>query len=119
MQALLSEIASKKGFTRAEEQHRSANSGIEKAHYKFYFQNSLKTNEEDFVLLDILFENIHYNHLIATKIQSDFVTQDGESFISAKLVFFYPSTSKKEIAKVFEMPCLLLLLLLFRTLMDH
>ena len=103
LQALLSEIATKKGFTRAEEQHRSANSGIEKAHYKFYFQNSLRTNEEDFVLLDILFENIHYNHLIATKIQSEFVIHDGEiteittpdfnNIMGDKLTAFAPNTT--------------------------
>ena len=40
LEEVLSEIATKKGFIRAEEQHRNANSGIVKAHYKFYFQNS-------------------------------------------------------------------------------
>ena len=78
LEEVLSEIATKKGFTRVEKQHRNVNSGIEKAHYKFYFQNSLKAKEEEFVILDILFEDIHYNHLVSTQIQSIFITHKGK-----------------------------------------
>jgi predicted nucleotidyltransferase component of viral defense system len=73
----LSEIATKKGFLRVEEQHRIAASGIEKAHYKFYYNNSLKNNSLDFILLDVLFEDIHYNHLVSCDIKSSFVKHDG------------------------------------------
>ena len=103
LEEVLSEIATKKGFIRAEEQHRSANSGIEKAHYKFYFQNSLKINDEEFVLLDILFEDIHYNNLVSTQIKSTFVTQEGEiietttpdfnNIMGDKLTAFAPNTT--------------------------
>jgi len=103
LEEVLSEIATKKGFIRAEEQHRNVNSGIEKAHYKFYFQNSLKANDEEFVLLDILFEDIHYNNLIHTQIQSTFVTQEGEitetttpdfnNIMGDKLTAFAPNTT--------------------------
>lgn len=99
----LSEIAAKKGFIRAEEQHRNSYSGIEKAHYKFYFQNSLKANHEEFVLLDILFEDIHYNKLVSTQIRSVFVKQEGEiteittpdfnNIMGDKLTAFAPNTT--------------------------
>jgi predicted nucleotidyltransferase component of viral defense system len=103
LEEVLSEIATKKGFIRAEEQHRNANSGIEKAHYKFYFQNLLKANDEEFVLLDILFEDIHYNNLVSTQIQSTFVTHEGEiketttpdfnNIMGDKLTAFAPNTT--------------------------
>lgn len=103
LEEVLSEIATKKGFIRAEEQHRNVNSGIEKAHYKFYFQNSLKTNDEEFVLLDILFEEIHYINLVSTQIQSTFVTHEGEvietttpdfnNIMGDKLTAFAPNTT--------------------------
>lgn len=103
IEEVLSEIANKKGFKRAEKQHRSANSGIEKAHFKFYFQNSLKSNDEDFVLLDILFEDIHYNNLVSTQIESTFVIHEGEiietttpdfnNIMGDKLTAFAPNTT--------------------------
>jgi hypothetical protein len=74
----LSEIAAKKGFLRVEEQLRNSTSGIEKAHYKFYYNNSINNNSIDFILLDILFENIHYNSLIYCDIKSTFVKHDGD-----------------------------------------
>ena len=60
LQEILSKIATQKGFNRFEEQKRKTISGIEKAHYKFFYPNALKTDDEDFILLDILFEEIHY-----------------------------------------------------------
>jgi len=100
---LLSEIALKKGFTRVEEKHRNAISGIEKAHYKFYYPNSLRANDEEFILLDILFEANHYSNLISTPIQSSFITHEGEiietitpdfnSIMGDKLTAFAPNTT--------------------------
>jgi hypothetical protein len=100
---LLSEIALKKGFIRVEEKHRNANSGIEKAHYKFYYPNSLRENDEEFILLDILFEDNHYNKLISTPIQSSFITHEGEiietitpdfnNIMGDKLTAFAPNTT--------------------------
>ncbi len=75
---LLLEIAMKKGFIRVEEQHRTVNSEIKKAHYKFFFQNSLKINDVEFILIDILFEEMHYNKIVRTQIKSTFVKQEGE-----------------------------------------
>ncbi len=103
IEELLSEIAIKKGFTKVEVQHRNAISGIEKAHYKFYYTNSLKENDEDFVLLDILFESIHYSKTVSTPIQSSFVTHEGEitktmtpdfnNIMGDKLTAFAPNTT--------------------------
>lgn len=100
---LLAGIAIKKGFTRAEEQHRNAISDIEKGHYKFYFPNSLKADNEDFVLLDILFEDNHYSNIISTPIQSSFITHEGEilqvstpdfnNIMGDKLTAFAPNTT--------------------------
>jgi len=103
LDGLLSEIALKKGFTRVEEKHRNANSGIEKAHYKFYYPNSLRANDEEFILLDILFEDNHYSNLISTPIHSAFITHEGEiittitpgfnSIMGDKLTAFAPNTT--------------------------
>ncbi len=103
LNGLMSQIALGKGFTRVEEQHRIASSGIQKAHYKFYFPNSLRANDEEFVLLDILFEEVHYSTLINTPIQSSFVDHDGEILVAKtpdfnnlmgdKLTAFAPNTT--------------------------
>jgi len=103
LEQLMSEIATKKGFTKAEEQHRNAISVIEKAHYKFYYPSSLKADDEEFVLLDILFEDIHYSKVISTPIQSGFITHEGEipetktpdfnNIMGDKLTAFAPNTT--------------------------
>ncbi len=102
LEQLMSEIATKKGFTKAEVQHRKAISRIEKAHYKFYYPSSLKADDEEFVLLDILFEDIHYSKVVSTPIQSSFVTHEGEitetmtpdfnNIMGDKLTAFAPNT---------------------------
>ncbi|MFZ4402363.1 MAG: nucleotidyl transferase AbiEii/AbiGii toxin family protein [Bacteroidales bacterium] len=103
LKQLLSDIAIQKGFTRVEEKQRKVLSGIAKAHYKFYFPCSLKTDNEEFVLLDILFEDNHYSNLISTPIQSSFITQEGEilqtttpdfnNIMGDKLTAFAPNTT--------------------------
>ena len=103
LEQLMSEIATKKGFTKAEEQHRNAISGIEKAHYKFYYPSSLKADDEEFVLLDILFEDIHYSKVVSTPIQSGFITHEGKvtetitpdfnNIMGDKLTAFAPNTT--------------------------
>jgi hypothetical protein len=103
LNVILSQIAINKGFTRVEEQYRKVISGIEKAHYKFYFPNSLKTDDEEYVLLDILFEDSHYSNLVSTPIQSSFLRQEGEiiktltpdfnNIMGDKLTAFAPNTT--------------------------
>jgi hypothetical protein len=73
------------GFLRAELQKRKTTTDIEKAHYKFFYTPVHKSNlAEDYVLLDILFEEPHYVKVLDWPIDSSFVKQDGEP-ISVKL----------------------------------
>jgi hypothetical protein len=100
---LLNDVAAKKGFTKVEEKHRKAVTGIEKAHFMFFFPCSLKANNEEFVLLDILFEKNYYKTLISTPIKSSFIaiendlvevkTPDFNNIIGDKLTAFAPNTS--------------------------
>lgn len=100
---LLSEIATHKGFTKVEEKKRTTKSGIEKSHYKFYFPCTLRANIEEFVLLDILFEENHYSNLISTPIESPFIahndiilratTPDFNNIMGDKLTAFAPNTT--------------------------
>ncbi|MCB8964354.1 MAG: nucleotidyl transferase AbiEii/AbiGii toxin family protein [Bacteroidales bacterium] len=56
---LLDKVAAEQGFIRKSLQHRVVNSKIDKEHYQFYFTPTYKTKkEEEYVLLDILFEEI-------------------------------------------------------------
>jgi len=103
LQGILSKIADNKGFAGFEEQKRKTISGIEKAHYKFFYPNALKADDEDFILLDILFEKIHYTTLISIPIQSSFVlnagdnietrTPDFNNIMGDKLTAFAPNTT--------------------------
>ncbi|MDP3434687.1 MAG: nucleotidyl transferase AbiEii/AbiGii toxin family protein [Bacteroidota bacterium] len=103
IEELLADIATKKGFSRVDPQQRKANSIIEKAHYKFYFPCSIKAGNEEFVLLDILFEEIRYSKLISTPIESSFVTHKGvilqvstpdfNNIMGDKLTAFAPNTT--------------------------
>lgn len=92
------------GFTRFELQKRSAASNIEKAHYKFFYAPVHKSKlEEDYVLLDILFEEPHYAKILEWPIDSSFVIQDGdpiyvpipchEDILGDKLTAFAPNTT--------------------------
>lgn len=92
------------GFTRFELQKRSAASNIEKAHYKFFYIPVHKSKlEEDYVLLDILFEDPHYAKILKWPIDSSFVIQDGEpiyvpipcheDILGDKLTAFAPNTT--------------------------
>jgi hypothetical protein len=92
------------GFTRFDLQERKANTDIEKAHYKFFYEPVHKSNlAEDYVLLDVLFEAPHYTKLLDWPIESSFVQQDGdpvlvkipshEDILGDKLTAFAPNTT--------------------------
>lgn len=92
------------GFTRFELQERKTTSDIEKAHYKFFYTPIHKSKkEEDYVLLDILFEEPHYANVISWPIDSTFTQQDGEpifvdipcyeDILGDKLTAFAPNTT--------------------------
>jgi hypothetical protein len=100
----LNSFLAEQGFTRFELQERKANIDIEKAHYKFFYQPIHKSNlDEDYVLLDVLFEEPHYTKLLDWPIESSFVQQDGEpimvkipsheDILGDKLTAFAPNTT--------------------------
>lgn len=104
VEEVLNTVAGEQGFTRWELQERNARSNIEKAHYKLYYQPYHNTGkEEEYVLLDILFEEVKYTNLIQLPIQSRFLPQDGdpvlvdipaiEDLLGDKLTAFAPETT--------------------------
>jgi len=93
-----------KGFTRVALHERSANSNIEKAHYKFFYTPSFHSGRaEDNILLDILFEEVQYEQLEQIDIDSTFVIQENEpqkvtipsfeDLLGDKLTAFAPETT--------------------------
>ncbi len=97
-------IVKNKDFTRVELQERKKSSHIDKAHYKFYYMPVYKTaQEEEYILLDIVFQKSLYNRLAKTNIDSQFVKQDGDSLkvttpdidniLGDKLTAFAPETT--------------------------
>lgn len=101
---ILSNVASKQGFIRFEPQHRITQSSIEKAHYKFFYSPIHKTaNEEDYILLDILFEEVLYAQITELPIVSLFtpVKEDPimvkvpciEDLLGDKLTAFAPNST--------------------------
>lgn len=104
LESVLDEIVKEQGFLKWELQHRSTNSKIKKEHYKFFYTPLHKTKkDEEYVLLDILFEEVNYKNLISLPIQSDFVPQSGkalnvnvpslEDILGDKLTTFAPNTT--------------------------
>jgi hypothetical protein len=100
----LSSFLAEQGFTRFELQERKANTDIEKAHYKFFYEPIHKSNlAEDYVLLDVLVEEPHYTKLLNWPIESSFVQQNGEpvkvsipsheDILGDKLTAFAPNTT--------------------------
>ena len=72
-------VASKQGFLRVEPQHRTTQTDIEKAHYKFFYQPIHKTaKEEEYILLDILFEKIEYTKIVELPVISPFIPTKGD-----------------------------------------
>jgi predicted nucleotidyltransferase component of viral defense system len=66
LESILDAIAEEQGFLRKELQHRSTNSKIKKEHYKFFYTPLHKTKkDEEYVLLDILFEDVNYVNIIS------------------------------------------------------
>jgi predicted nucleotidyltransferase component of viral defense system len=92
------------GFLRKELQHRDTKSKIKKEHYKFFYTPLHKTNkEEEYVLLDILYEEANYSKIISLPIQSTFVPIIDvplyvnvpilEDVLGDKLTAFAPNTT--------------------------
>jgi predicted nucleotidyltransferase component of viral defense system len=101
---ILDKVAAEQGFIKIEEQKRTANTKIDKAHYKFYYTPLHKTSkDEEYVLLDIHFEAVQYQKLENSKIQSSFVPEKEvpltakspclEDITGDKLTAFAPNTT--------------------------
>lgn len=97
-------IAKKQDFNKIKLQHRKAETKIQKAHYKFYYTPLYRTNKnEDYILLDILFEKIEYQKITELPVRSDFVPSIGEyivvklpsveDLLGDKLTAFAPNTT--------------------------
>jgi len=100
----LDKVAFEQGFLRKEQQQRNADSKIDKAHYKFFYPPIHKTSkDEEYVLLDVLFEEVHYKNIVQLNIQSSFVPEIGapltvnapciEDITGDKLTAFAPNTT--------------------------
>lgn len=96
--------ATEQGFLRKELQKRNSNSNIDKEHYKFFYNPLHKTSkDEEYVLLDILFEEVQYKNLVDLNIESAFLPEKGipltvksaciEDLAGDKLTAFAPNTT--------------------------
>ena len=101
---ILDDVAEKQGFLRKELQQRTTQSKIKKEHYKFFFTPLHKTNkDEEYVLLDVLYEKINYKQLISIPVQSAFVPMIDrpltvsvpslDDILGDKLTAFAPNTT--------------------------
>lgn len=89
-------------FVRYEEQVRIGKNDIEKRHFKFTYFSPIR-KEELYILLDILFENNHYEELVQREIKNDLLLTEGENLTVAvpsvncilgdKLTAFAPHTT--------------------------
>jgi len=104
LEQLFGEIVSKQFFTGFELQHRSTESRIKKAHYKFYYKPVHQTHsEKEYILLDILFEKANYQKINKVPISSNFVISNNkeitvsvpshEDILGDKLTAFAPNTT--------------------------
>ena len=104
LEEILDAVAAEQGFLRKELQHRNTQSKIKKEHYKFFYKPLHKTNQdEEYVLLDILFEKINYSRIVLLPIKSVFVpiieeplnveVPSLEDILGDKLTAFAPNTT--------------------------
>ena len=104
LEEILDGVAKEQGFIRKELQHRNTKSKIKKEHYKFFYTPLHKSNkEEEYVLLDILFEEVNYENVEKIPIQSTFIPLKGkpllvdvpslEDILGDKLTAFAPNTT--------------------------
>ena len=83
LEEILQKIVNEQGFNRLELQHRSTNSQIKKEHYIFFYTPIHKSNKkEEYVLLDILYEEVSYVNLIEIPIQSSFVSSCTNNLVN-------------------------------------
>ncbi|MGM0642088.1 MAG: nucleotidyl transferase AbiEii/AbiGii toxin family protein [Thermotogota bacterium] len=101
---LFEEIVEQQFFTKFELQERFANSTIDKAHYKFFYKPIHQTHsQEEYILLDILFDKPTYQNIINVPVSSKFIKTEGkeiyvsipspEDLLGDKLTAFAPDTT--------------------------
>jgi predicted nucleotidyltransferase component of viral defense system len=104
LESVLEAIKEEQGFLRKELQNRITTTKIKKEHYKFFYTPLHKTNkDEEYVLLDNLFEEVNYKNLISLPIKSDFIpiidplfsvsVPSLEDILGDKLTAFAPNTT--------------------------
>jgi predicted nucleotidyltransferase component of viral defense system len=104
LNTIFNDLVKEQGFNRFELQVRIQNSKIDKEHFKFYYTPIYKTKEEEmYILLDILYEEINYKNIDNIPIQSSFVPEFGtpidvlipsfDDILGDKLTAFAPNTT--------------------------
>lgn len=92
------------GFTQIKRQERAALSKVPKRHYKFYYRPTYRTlNNEEFILLDILYDGNPYSVIEKRAVVSSFVpfrepsvfvnVPAAEELLGDKLTAFAPNTT--------------------------
>ena len=100
----LSKNAEYYGFNDVKLIERKTAHNVPKSHAKFYYQVTYNTNSNtDCILLDVLFEEIHYNNVVQLPIESRLLKTDGEKvfvnvpsiadLLGDKLTAFAPNTT--------------------------
>ena len=92
------------GFTDAEEIERISRTGVPKSHAEYHYAVTYPSGHPtDKILLDVLYEDIHYNQVVNLPIASPLLIQDGEpvmvqcpslpDMLGDKLTAFAPHTT--------------------------
>ena len=100
----LMQYAQEYGFGKVELVERIARTDVPKQHAKFYYEVSYPGNGgQDKILLDVLFEDIHYSSIVSKPIQSPLLVTDeplvmvnlpsAEDLLGDKLTAFAPHTT--------------------------
>jgi hypothetical protein len=99
----LDKIVLEQGFLRVELHERNTKTKIQKEHYKFFYTAISKSDKEDYVLLDILFEEVAYFNIVQIPIKSTFTPLQNEplsvkvpcleDLLGDKLTAFAPNTT--------------------------
>ena len=100
----LHKYAENYGFTDIKLAERQTAFNTPKSHAKYYYQVTYNTNSTiDYILLDVLFEEIHYNKIVQLPIESWLLKTDGEKvfvnvpsandLLGDKLTAFAPNTT--------------------------
>lgn len=100
----LNKNAEKYGFNDIKLIERKTAGNIPKSHAKFFYQVTYNTRSDtEYILLDVLFEEIHYNNVVQLPIENRFLKTNGEKvfvnvpsvsdLLGDKLTAFAPNTT--------------------------